>query len=127
MRTPWRRRLAELDGLCDPGAAGRRRSRRAPSSHDSGTSYLVAEAADLQRREATVVEIRELVRDWMREIKVLGSQEGVRIAAWSPMPDGLRLKDPVQGWQAARSGSEAVVSGPWPAFSLVGDNGSAAP
>jgi hypothetical protein len=31
------------------------------------------------------------------------------------------LRDAVTTWQQSRSGRQAVVSGPWPVFSFVGD------
>ena len=78
-------------------------------------------AAAIHRREASVNEISELVRTWTREIKVLPPQHGVRLACLVADADVPQLRDAVTTWQQARSGRQAVVSGPWPVFSFVGD------
>ena len=91
------------------------------ASDGSGTTYLVNRAAAIHRREALVTEISDLVRAWTREIKVLPPQQGVRLACLVADADVAQLRDAVTTWREARSGRQAVVSGPWPVFSFVGD------
>ena len=81
-------------------------------------------AAAIHRREALVTEISELVRTWAREIKVLPPQHEVRLACLVANAEVPQLRDAVTTWQQARSGRQAVVSGPWPVFSFVGDQGT---
>ena len=78
-------------------------------------------AAALRRRDASVAEISELVRDWAREMKVLPSQRGIRIACLVSNADIPQLRDAVLGWQQAGDHGQVVVSGPWPPFSFVVD------
>jgi hypothetical protein len=104
--------MAVMEVGSDHGRAGQRRS---------GTSYLVNRAAAIHRRKASVAEITELVRAWAREVKVLQSQHGVRIACLVANADVPHLRDAVTAWQQARSGRQVVVSGPWPVFSFVVD------
>ena len=118
----WRGRLTELDGLSElvirvqwPEADRELDS----ASRGSGTTYLMTRASVIHRREASAGEIRELVRPWAREIKVLPSQQGVRLACLVPHADVPRLKDAVSTWQQAGNERRAMVSGPWPAFSFV--------
>ena len=61
------------------------------------------------------------MRPWSREIKVLPSQQGIRLACLVADADVPQLRDAVKTWQQTRSGRQAVVSGPWPVFSFVGD------
>ncbi len=91
------------------------------ASDGAGTTYLVNRAAAIHRREALVNEISELVRTWTREIKVLPPQHEVRLACLVANAEVAQLRDAVTTWQQARSGRQAVVSGPWPVFSFVGD------
>jgi hypothetical protein len=118
----WRGRLTELDGLSEvviraqwPEADPEQDS----ASGSSGTSYLMNRAAVIHRQEASVAEINELVRPWAREIKVLPSQQGVRIACLVAHADVPQLKSAVLIWQQAGNDRQALVSGPWPAFSFV--------
>ena len=118
----WQRRLIDLNGLSEVVV----RARPAEADHEAdaashapGTSYLMSRAAAMQQRDASIVEISELVRDWVREIKVLRSQYGVRIACLVSDADVSQLKDAVEDWRRAHDGSEAAVSGPWPPFSFV--------
>jgi Gas vesicle synthesis protein GvpL/GvpF len=120
----WRRRLAELDGLSEVVV----RAREAETDHEpgatpggSGTTYLVNRAAVIRRQEASISEISELVRAWSREIKVLPPHQGIRLACLVADADVPQLRDAVTTWQQSRSGRQAVVSGPWPVFSFVGD------
>jgi hypothetical protein len=120
----WRQRLTELDGLAEVVV----RAQETEVDHEpesasggSGTTYLVNRAAAIHRREALVAEISELVRTWTREIKVLPPQQGVRLACLVADADVAQLRDAVTAWREARSGRQAVVSGPWPVFSFVGD------
>jgi hypothetical protein len=118
----WRRRLTELDGLSEVviRAQWPEADRDlGPASDSSGTTYLVNRAAAIHRRDASVAEISELVRGWAREIKVLHSQQGVRIACLVANADTPQLRNAVMAWQQACNGSKVVVSGPWPAFSFV--------
>ena len=120
----WRRRLTELDGMAEVVI----HAHEAEADHElssvtdgSGTTYLLNRATAIHRREASVAEISELVRAWTREIKVLHPQQGVRLACLVADADVPQLRDAVTTWQEARSGRQAVVSGPWPVFSFVGD------
>lgn len=120
----WRGRLTELDGLSE--VVIRAEWPEADQELDSvspspGTTYLMNRAAVIHRREASVAEISELVRPWAREIKVLPSQQGVRIACLVPHADVPQLKDAVSIWQQAANDRQAVVSGPWPVFTFVVD------
>jgi Gas vesicle synthesis protein GvpL/GvpF len=120
----WRRRLTELDGLAEVVI----RAQEAEADHElgsapdgSGTTYLVNRAAAIHRREASVAEITDVVRPWAREVKVLHPQQGVRLACLVANADVSQLRDAVTAWHHARSGRQAVVSGPWPVFSFVVD------
>ena len=120
----WRQRLTELDGLAEVVVRAQETEvDREPesASNGSGTTYLVNRAAAIHRREALVTEISELVRTWTRDIKVLPPQHGVRLACLVANAEVAQLRDAVTTWQQARSGRQAVVSGPWPVFSFVGD------
>jgi Gas vesicle synthesis protein GvpL/GvpF len=81
----------------------------------------VNRAAVIHRREASITEIAELVRPWSREIKVLSPQQSIRLACLVADGDVPQLRDAVTTWQQSRGGRQAVVSGPWPVFSFVGD------
>jgi hypothetical protein len=121
---PWRQRLTELDGLSEVviRAQWPEADRDVGSASDSsGTTYLMGRAAAIHRREALVAQISDLLREWARQIKVLHSQEGVRIACLVANTDVPQLRHAVMAWQQARSGSKVAVSGPWPAFSFVVD------
>ena len=118
----WQRRLTELDGLSEVVI----RAQAVDSDHEldaasrrSGTSYLVSRAAALRQRDACVAEISELVRGWAREMKVLPSQQGIRIACLVADADMPQLRDAVLGWQQADDQRQVVVGGPWPPFSFV--------
>ena len=120
----WRRRLTELEGFSEVVI----RAQEAETDDEfgaapagSGTTYLLNRAAVIHRREAAVADISELVSTWAREIKVLRPQQGVRLACLVADADVSQLRDAVTTWQQARSGRQAVVSGPWPVFSFVGD------
>jgi hypothetical protein len=120
----WRKRLTELHGLAEVVV----RAQETEVDHEpesapdaSGTSYLMNLAAALHRREALATEIGELVRTWAREIKMLPPQHEVRIACLVAQAEVPQLRDAVTAWQRARSDRQAVVSGPWPAFSFVDD------
>jgi Gas vesicle synthesis protein GvpL/GvpF len=120
----WRRRLTELDGLSEVVI----RAQEAEADHEvgtahagSGTTYLLNRAAVIHRREASVTEISELVHPLAREIKVLPPKQGIRLACLVADADLPQLRDAVTTWQQARGGRRAVVSGPWPVFSFVGD------
>jgi len=120
----WRRRLTELEGFSEVVIRAQEAETddefgTAPAS--SGTTYLLNRAAVIHRREASVADISELVSTWAREIKVLRPQQGVRLACLVADADIPQLRDAVTTWQQARSGRQAVVSGPWPVFSFVGD------
>jgi hypothetical protein len=120
----WRQRLTELDGLAEVVVhAQETEVDHEPESvsDGSGTTYLVNRAAAIHRREALVTEISELVRTWSREIKVLPPHQGIRLACLVADADVPQLRDAVTTWQQARTGRQAVVSGPWPVFSFVGD------
>jgi hypothetical protein len=120
----WRRRLTELDGLSEVVI----RAQWAEADHElgstsnsSGTTYLLNRAAQIHRRDTSAAEISALVRAWAREIKVLHSQQGVRIACLVANADVSQLRDAVTSWQQARSDRQVAVSGPWPVFSFVVD------
>ncbi len=120
----WRRRLTELDGLSEVVI----RAQEAEADHEvgtahagSGTTYLMNRAAVIHRREASVTETSELVRPLAREIKVLPGNQGIRLACLMADADLPQLRDAVTTWEQARGGRQAVVSGPWPVFSFVGD------
>jgi hypothetical protein len=120
----WRQRLSELEGMSEVVIRAQEAETddefgAAPAS--SGTTYLLNRAAVIHRREASVADISELVRTWAREIKVLRPQQGVRLACLVAKADVPQLREAVTTWQQARSGRQAVVSGPWPVFSFVGD------
>jgi len=120
----WRRRLTELDGLSEVVIRvqwAEPDHESGPASNSSGTTYLLSRAAVIHRRESSVAEISELVRAWAREIKVLHSQQGVRIACLVANADVSQLRDAVTSWQQARSDRQVAVSGPWPVFSFVVD------
>jgi Gas vesicle synthesis protein GvpL/GvpF len=120
----WRQRLTELGGLAEVVVRAQETEvdhEPESASDGSGTTYLVNRAAAIHRREALVTEISELVRTWTREIKVLPPQHGVRLACLVANADVPQLRDAVTTWQQARGGRQAVVSGPWPVFSFVGD------
>jgi hypothetical protein len=122
--TAWHRRLTELQGLSEVVIRAQwpePEHEQADAASTSGTSYLLSRAAALQRREASVAEISGLVRDWAREIKVLPSQQGIRIACLVANEDIPQLKEAVLRWQAAGDQRQAVVNGPWPPFSFVVD------
>ena len=120
----WRRRLTELDGLSEVVIRAQWEDPDQEidaASHTSGTSYLLSRAATLQHHEATVAEISELVRHLTCQIKVLSSQQGIRIACLVANADVPQLKDAILGWQQARDDRQMVVGGPWPPFSFVVD------
>jgi Gas vesicle synthesis protein GvpL/GvpF len=123
----WRRRLTELDGLSEVVI----RAQEAEADHEvdtahagSGAMYLLNRAAMIHHREASVTEISELMRPLAREIKVLPSSQGVRLACLVADANLPKLNHAVTTWQQARSGRQAVVGGPWPVFSFVGDQGA---
>ena len=123
----WRQRLTDLDGLAEVVVRAQETEvdhEPEPASDGSGTTYLVNRAAAIHRREALVTEISELVRTWAREVKVLPPQHEVRLACLVANAEVPQLRDAVTTWQQARSGRQAVVSGPWPVFSFVGDQGT---
>jgi hypothetical protein len=118
----WRERLSELDGLSEVVI----RAQWAQPDRDlglasdsSGTTYLVNRASAIHRREASVAEITDLVRSCAREIKVLHSQRGVRIACLVGNADVPKLRDAVLSWRQAGGHRQVVVGGPWPPFSFV--------
>jgi Gas vesicle synthesis protein GvpL/GvpF len=120
----WSKRLAELRGLSE--VVIRAQWRESDEELDaaagrSGTSYLEGRAAALRRRDDMVAEISQLVRDWAREMKVLPSQRGIRIACLVSRPDIPQLRHAVLSWQQAGDHGEVVVGGPWPPFSFVAD------
>ena len=120
----WRRRLTELDGLSEVVIRAQEAetdNELRPAPHGSGTAYLVNRATVIHRRDASVAEISELVRAWARAIKVLRQQHGIRLACLVADTDLPQVQEAVTAWQQARSGRQAVVSGPWPVFSFVGD------
>ena len=120
----WRRRLTELDGLSEVVIRAQEAetdNEVGPAPHGSGTAYLVNRATVIHRRDASVAEISELVRAWTREIKVLRQQHGIRLACLVADTDLPQVREAVAAWRQARSGRQAVVSGPWPVFSFVGD------
>jgi Gas vesicle synthesis protein GvpL/GvpF len=120
----WRQRLTELDGLAEVVVHAQEAEadhEPASASDGSGTTYLVDRAAAIHRREALVTEISGLVGAWTREIKVLRAQQGVRLACLVADADVPQLRDAVTTWQEAHSGRQALVSGPWPVFSFVGN------
>ena len=120
----WRRRLTELDGMAEVviHAHEAEADHKLSSVTDgSGTTYLLNRATAIHRREASVAEISEGVRAWTREIMVLPPQPGVRLACLVRGAVVAQWRDAVTTWQEARSGRQAVVSGPWPVFSFVGD------
>lgn len=120
----WRQRLTELDGLAEVVVRAQETEvdhEQVSASDGSGTTYLVNRAAAIHRREALVAEISDLVRTWTREIKVLPPQQGIRLACLVADADVAQLRDAVTTWQDARGGRQALVSGPWPVFSFVGD------
>ena len=123
--TAWHNRLTELQGLSEVVIRAQwpepEPERIDASSITTGTSYLLSRAAALQRRDASVAEISELVREWAREIKVLPSQQGIRIACLVANDDIPELKEAVLGWQQAGDNRQVVVNGPWPPFSFVVD------
>jgi hypothetical protein len=125
--TAWQHRLTDLHGLSEIVIRAQwpePEQERADTSHASGTSYLLSRAAALQRRDASVAEISESVREWAREIKVLPSQQGIRIACLVANDDISRLKEAVLSWQHSADQRRVVLSGPWPPFSFVGDQES---
>jgi Gas vesicle synthesis protein GvpL/GvpF len=120
----WQRRLTELDGLSEVVIRAQEAeidNEVGPAPHGSGTAYLVNRATVIHRRDASVAEISELVHAWTREIKVLHQQHGIRLACLVADTDVPQVREAVTAWQQARSGRQAVVSGPWPVFSFVGD------
>jgi hypothetical protein len=121
--TAWRRRLTELQGLSEVviRAQWPEPEQRADASSTSGTSYLLSRASALQRQDGSVAEISELVRDWAREIKVLSSHQGIRIACLVANDDIPQLRDAVLGWEQAGDQRRVIVNGPWPPFSFVVD------
>jgi hypothetical protein len=122
--TAWRTRLTELNGLSEVVIRAQEAeadNELRAASDGSGTAYLENRATAIHRREASVADISELVRAWTREIKVLRPQEGVRLACLVADADVPEVRNAVATWQQARTGRQAVVSGPWPVFSFVGD------
>jgi hypothetical protein len=120
----WRRKLAELHGLSEVVVRAQWEDPDQEvdaASHGSGTSYLLSRAGTLRRRDATVAEISELLRHWTRQIKVLPSHRGIRIACLVANADVPQLKDALLSWQEAHDDRQAVVGGPWPPFSFVVD------
>lgn len=118
----WRCRLDELNGLSEVVIRAQWRKpdhELDAASRRSGTSYLEGRAAALRRHDAAVTEISELVGDWAREIKVLPSQQGVRLACLVANADMPQLRDAVLDWQLAGDHRQVVVGGPWPPFSFV--------
>jgi hypothetical protein len=122
--TAWSKRLAELRGLSEVVIraqwSGPDQELDA-ASRGSGTSYLEGRAAALRRRDASVAEISQLVRDWAREMKVLPSQRGIRIACLVSNADIPQLRDAVLAWEQSGDHGQVVVGGPWPPFSFVVD------
>jgi hypothetical protein len=126
--TVWHQRLTELQSLFEVVVRAQWPEPEyeladAPSA--SGTSYLLNRAAALQRRDASVAEIRELVREWAREIKVLPARQGIRIACLVATDDIPQLREAALAWQHAGDQRRVVVSGPWPPFSFAGDQEAA--
>jgi hypothetical protein len=122
--TAWSKRLAEVRGLSEVVIRAQWPSPDRgldSASRRSGTSYLEGRAAVLRRRDASVAEITQLVRDWARETKVLPSQDGIRIACLVSHADIPKLRDAVLRWQQAGDHGQVVVGGPWPPFSFVVD------
>jgi Gas vesicle synthesis protein GvpL/GvpF len=122
--TTWHHRLIELQGFSEVVIRAQwpePEPERTDASSTPGTSYLLSRAAALQRRDASVAEISELVREWVSEIKVLPSQQGIRIACLVANDDIPELKEAVLGWQQAGDQRQVVVNGPWPPFSFVAD------
>jgi hypothetical protein len=122
--TAWRRRLTELQGLSEVvirAQLPQLEQQQADAASTSGTSYMLSRAAALQRRDRSVAEISELVRNWAREIKVLSSSRGIRIACLVADDDIPQLRAAVLGWEQAGDQRRVVVNGPWPPFSFVVD------
>ena len=122
--TAWSKRLAELRGLSEVVIRAQWRESDEEldaASGRSGTSYLEGRAAELRRRDASVAEISQLVRDWAREIKVLPSQHGIRIACLISRSEIPKLRHAVLSWKQAGDHGDVVVGGPWPPFSFVVD------
>ena len=118
----WGQRLRDLSGLSEVVIRVQWADAEPDSPSDtSGTSYLLSRAVAMQKREASVAEIRGLIRDWAREIKVLRSQHGIRLACLVAEADVPPLKGAILSWQEAVDRRQAVVSGPWPPFSFAVD------
>jgi hypothetical protein len=120
----WHQRLTELQSLSEVvvrAQSSEPEDELADAPSTSGTSYLLNRAAALQRRDASVAEIRELVREWAREIKVLPARQGIRIACLVANDDIPQLREAVLAWQQAGDQRRVVVSGPWPPFSFAGN------
>ena len=118
----WGQRLRDLSGLSEVVIRAQWADAEPDSpSSTSGTSYLMSRAAAMQQREASVAEISGLIRDWAREIKVLRSQQGIRLACLVAEADVPPLKGAILSWQEAVDRRQAVVSGPWPPFSFAVD------
>ena len=118
----WGQRLRDLSGLSEVVIRAQWADAEPDSpSSTSGTSYLLSRAAAMQQREASVAEISGLIRDWAREIKVLRSQQGIRLACLVAETDVPPLERAILRWQEAVDRRQAVVSGPWPPFSFAVD------
>jgi hypothetical protein len=118
----WAQRLRDLSGLSEVVIRAQWADAEPDSpSNTSGTSYLMSRAAAMQQREASVAEISGLIRDWAREIKVLRSQQGIRLACLVAGTDIPPLERAILRWQEAADRRQAVVSGPWPPFSFAVD------
>jgi len=118
----WGQRLTDLSGLSEVVIRAQWADAQPDSpSSASGTSYLLSRAAAMRQQEASVAEISGLIRDWAREIKVLRSQQGIRLACLVAETDVPPLKGAILRWQEAVDRRQAVVSGPWPPFSFAVD------
>jgi hypothetical protein len=124
----WSQRLRDLSGLSEVVIRAQWPEAESDDpSITSGTSYLLSRAAVVQRQKTLVAEIRELICEWAREIKVLRSQQGIRLACLVADTDVPPLKGAILRWQEAVDCRQAVVSGPWPPFSFAVDQEAMSP
>jgi len=124
----WSQRLRDLSGLSEVVIRAQWPEAESDDpSITSGTSYLLSRAAVVQRQKTLVAEIRELICEWAREIKVLRSQQGIRLACLVADTDVPPLKGAILRWQEPVDCRQAVVSGPWPPFSFAVDQEAISP
>jgi hypothetical protein len=119
----WARRLAVVEGHVEliVHAHDGEEAAPPPAAADSATGrdYLMARASFIRDREEQQTALVGILRPQCREIRLLRSAKGFRLACLVPegAVDGLR--EAAEHWAAASHSRRVATSGPWPPFSFT--------